>query len=48
MRLTARRLLAPGGILLFSTNRRGFKFEYGELGGLAVKDISRATLPFDC
>ncbi len=48
IRMTARRFLAPGGILLFATNRRGFKLEHGELGGLSVKDLSRATLPFDC
>jgi 23S rRNA (guanine2445-N2)-methyltransferase / 23S rRNA (guanine2069-N7)-methyltransferase len=48
IRMTARRLLAPGGIILFATNRRGFKLEAGGLGGLAIKDLSRATLPFDC
>jgi 23S rRNA (guanine2445-N2)-methyltransferase / 23S rRNA (guanine2069-N7)-methyltransferase len=48
IRMTARRLLAPGGILLFSTNRRGFKLHMDDLGDLAVKDMSRATLPFDC
>ena len=48
IRMTARRLLAPGGILLFATNRRGFKLDHRELGGLTVKDLSRATLPFDC
>jgi len=48
IRMTARRFLAPGGILLFATNRRGFKLDHGELGGLTVKDLSRATLPFDC
>ena len=48
IRLTARRLLAPGGILLFATNRRDFQLDHGELGGLAVKDLSRATLAFDC
>jgi 23S rRNA (guanine2445-N2)-methyltransferase / 23S rRNA (guanine2069-N7)-methyltransferase len=48
IRMTARRFLAPGGVLLFATNRRGFKLDYGELGGLSVKDLSRATLPFDC
>ena len=48
IRMTARRLLAPGGVLLFATNRRGFKLDHGELGGLSVKDLSRATLPFDC
>jgi len=48
VRMTARRFLAPGGILLVATNRRGFKFDQAELGGLTVKDLSRATLPFDC
>jgi len=48
IRMTARRLLAPGGIILFATNKRGFKLEAGGLGGLAIKDLSRATLPFDC
>ena len=48
IRMTARRFLAPGGVLLFATNRRGFKLEHRELGGLSVKDLSRATLPFDC
>ena len=48
IRMTARRLLAPGGILLFATNRRGFKLDRHDLGGLEVKDLSRATLPFDC
>jgi 23S rRNA (guanine2445-N2)-methyltransferase / 23S rRNA (guanine2069-N7)-methyltransferase len=48
IRMTARRLLAPGGTLLFATNRRGFRLDHGELGGLTVKDLSRATLPFDC
>jgi len=48
IRMTARRFLARGGVLLFATNRRGFKLEHRELGGLSVKDLSRATLPFDC
>ena len=48
LRLTARRLLAPGGTLLFSTNRRGFKLDIKDLGGLRVEDLSRTTLPFDC
>jgi 23S rRNA (guanine2445-N2)-methyltransferase / 23S rRNA (guanine2069-N7)-methyltransferase len=48
IRMTARRFLAPRGVLLFATNRRGFKLDHGELGGLTVKDLSRATLPFDC
>lgn len=48
IRLTARRLLAPGGVLLFACNRRGFRLDSSALGGLAVKDLSRATLAFDC
>ena len=48
IRMTARRLLAPQGILLFATNRRGFTLAREELPGLAVKDLSRATLAPDC
>jgi 23S rRNA (guanine2445-N2)-methyltransferase / 23S rRNA (guanine2069-N7)-methyltransferase len=48
IRMTARRLLAPGGILLFATNLRNFRLDHAELRGLAVKDLSRATLAFDC
>ncbi len=48
IRLTARRLLAPGGILLFATNRRGFRLDLPALAGLEVKDLSKATLAFDC
>ena len=48
IRLTARRLLAGGGTLLFATNRRGFRLDAHDLGGLNIEDLSRATLPFDC
>ncbi|HQJ27190.1 MAG TPA: hypothetical protein PKZ80_08145, partial [Thermoleophilia bacterium] len=48
IRLTVRRLLAPGGVLLFATNLRNFRLARAELGSLAVKDLSRATLAFDC
>ena len=48
IRLIARRLLAPGGILLFANNLRNFRLEHSELHGLEVKDLSRATLAFDC
>ncbi len=48
LRMTARRLLAPGGILLFATNRRGFRLHRDDLSGLSVTDLSRSTLPFDC
>ncbi|NQZ54226.1 MAG: bifunctional 23S rRNA (guanine(2069)-N(7))-methyltransferase RlmK/23S rRNA (guanine(2445)-N(2))-methyltransferase RlmL [Piscirickettsiaceae bacterium] len=40
-------LLTEDGVLLFSTNRRDFKLDEGELLGLTVKDISHATLPKD-
>ena len=48
VRMVARRLLAPGGTLLFATNRRGFTLERDELPGLHVRDLSRATLAPDC
>ncbi len=48
IRLTARRLLAPGGALLFATNARNFRLDRAELTGLDVKDSSRSTLAFDC
>jgi 23S rRNA (guanine2445-N2)-methyltransferase / 23S rRNA (guanine2069-N7)-methyltransferase len=48
IQMTARRLLAPGGILLFATNLRNFRLDRTELGGLEVRDLSRATLAFDC
>jgi 23S rRNA (guanine2445-N2)-methyltransferase / 23S rRNA (guanine2069-N7)-methyltransferase len=48
IRLVVRRLLAPGGILLFATNLRNFRLDHDELRGLEVKDLSRATLAFDC
>ena len=41
IRITARRLLAPGGILLFATNLRNFRLDRAELGGLHVR-TSRA------
>jgi 23S rRNA (guanine2445-N2)-methyltransferase / 23S rRNA (guanine2069-N7)-methyltransferase len=45
------RLLSPGGTLLFSTNRRGFKLDQEELArtvpGVKVEDITHATLPRD-
>jgi 23S rRNA (guanine2445-N2)-methyltransferase / 23S rRNA (guanine2069-N7)-methyltransferase len=48
IRMTARRMLAPQGILLFSTNRRGFRLEHDELAMLTIRDLSRATLAPDC
>ncbi len=41
IRLIARRLLAPGGILLFATNLRNFRLDHAELRGLASR-TSRA------
>ncbi len=43
----ALRLLAPGGLLLFSTNFRKFRLDAAALGDLQVKEISRATIPQD-
>jgi len=48
IRMVARRLLAPSGILLFATNCRNFRLDHQNLGGLSIKDLSRATLAFDC
>ena len=48
IRMIARRLLAPGGVLLFATNLRNFRLERDELRSLDVKDLSRSTLAFDC
>ena len=41
------RLLAPGGVLVFSTNFSRFDLDVGALPGLGVEDISRATIPKD-
>ena len=41
------RLLAPGGLLLFSTNAQRFKLDDAALAQWAVADISTATIPFD-
>ncbi|AXQ28457.1 bifunctional 23S rRNA (guanine(2069)-N(7))-methyltransferase RlmK/23S rRNA (guanine(2445)-N(2))-methyltransferase RlmL [Solimonas sp. K1W22B-7] len=40
-------LLAPGGVLYFSTNRRGFKLDEALLEGLQIKDITAQTLDED-
>jgi len=40
-------LLAPGGIVMFSTNMRRFRISPEALAGLAVEDISHQTLPKD-
>jgi 23S rRNA (guanine2445-N2)-methyltransferase / 23S rRNA (guanine2069-N7)-methyltransferase len=41
------RLLAPGGILLFSTNRRGFRLDRAALEGFAIEDLSEASVDPD-
>jgi 23S rRNA (guanine2445-N2)-methyltransferase / 23S rRNA (guanine2069-N7)-methyltransferase len=39
--------LAPDGLLLFSTNFRKFRLDAEGLAGLAVRDITRRTIPRD-
>jgi 23S rRNA (guanine2445-N2)-methyltransferase / 23S rRNA (guanine2069-N7)-methyltransferase len=46
IRATLKRL-APGGLLLFSTNFRKFKLDAGALEDLQVRDITKGTIPFD-
>jgi len=41
------RLLAPGGLLLFSTNAQRFKLDEAAAQRWAVTDISAPTIPFD-
>jgi 23S rRNA (guanine2445-N2)-methyltransferase / 23S rRNA (guanine2069-N7)-methyltransferase len=40
-------LLAPDGILFFSTNFRRFKMDHAALDGLIIEDISTSTIPED-
>ena len=39
--------LRPGGILYFSTNSRRFVLDTEKINAASVKDISKATTPFD-
>lgn len=39
--------LAPGGVLIFSTNGRRFRLDDAELPGLFIEDVSRRTIPPD-
>jgi 23S rRNA (guanine2445-N2)-methyltransferase / 23S rRNA (guanine2069-N7)-methyltransferase len=39
--------LAPGGLLVFSTNLRRFRLDTNALGSVAVEDWTEATLPRD-
>lgn len=41
------KLLSPGGLLIFSCNRRKFKMETDALKGWSIKNITRATIPKD-
>ncbi|CDH43961.1 MAG: bifunctional 23S rRNA (guanine(2069)-N(7))-methyltransferase RlmK/23S rRNA (guanine(2445)-N(2))-methyltransferase RlmL [Candidatus Competibacteraceae bacterium] len=41
------RLLAPGGVLIFSTNHRKFRLEVAALADIHLEDWSRRTLPPD-
>ena len=41
------RLLAPGGVLIFSTNHRRFRLDREALTDLDIEDWSRRTLPLD-
>jgi len=41
------KLLAPGGLLVFSSNYRKFKLNKEALTGWNIKDITRATIPKD-
>lgn len=39
--------LTPGGLLYFSTNYTKFQLRSGQLHGTQIKDITKATTPFD-
>jgi 23S rRNA (cytosine1962-C5)-methyltransferase len=41
------RALAPGGVIYFSTNYRKFELESDNIDAEEIKDITRATTPFD-
>lgn len=40
-------LLAPGGDLIFSTNKRRFRLDQQALGDLSIEDLSTQTIPKD-
>jgi len=39
--------LKPGGVLYFSTNARKFQLEEAQINASVIKDITKATTPFD-
>jgi len=41
------RAMKPGGILYFSNNARRFEFQESEIQASEIKDITKATTPFD-
>jgi 23S rRNA (cytosine1962-C5)-methyltransferase len=41
------RVLKPGGVLYFSTNYKGFVLDKEQLHASIIKDITKATTPFD-
>jgi 23S rRNA (guanine2445-N2)-methyltransferase / 23S rRNA (guanine2069-N7)-methyltransferase len=41
------KLLAPDGLLLFSTNFRKFRLDRDALAGLDIRDVTKGTIPFD-
>ena len=45
----AKRCLKPGGTIMFSNNRRGFKLDNDAMAslGLTAQDISAQTIPDD-
>ncbi len=43
----ALKLLAPGGVIFFSTNSRKFRFDLGPFESCTILEISQKTLPID-
>jgi 23S rRNA (cytosine1962-C5)-methyltransferase len=41
------RILSPGGVLYFSNNYTRFQLDHTAIEGAKIKDITRATTPFD-
>ena len=41
------KILAPGGVLFFSTNFTKFELDYNAIKASSIKDITKATTPFD-
>lgn len=41
------KLLSPNGVIYFSTNARNFVLEKEKINAMSIKDITKATTPFD-